>query len=145
MSESIQNLKLASKELINDPLKVRVGARQQQVPAGEYLVKVENIKRGFFREKRPIFQFDFIVASGPHSGTTLRGFVNAHYESFSAYTKLYQWYSVVSGEEPELSSTMDLTIFYNKVLKVRVEEKQSHKTKNAFANVSTILSVHDII
>jgi hypothetical protein len=125
----------------NGDIRVKFGDRQQWVPAGEYKVRVASIDRHSFNGKRAVFHFNFVIVDGPHKDVKMRGFVNANYEAFTAYSKLFQWCTAVMGEEPEPGDGLSLSIFYDKVLRVRVEEKTSRMTKNKFSNVTEILGV----
>lgn len=122
-------------------IKVKIGARESAIPPGDYKAKVAEISTGSFINKRRTFVFRFEIVEGEHQGASLRAFVNAQYEAFSAFSKLFKWYSVVMGEELEPGGEMDLDNFTNKVLVVRVETKESRKTKNLFSNVTEIKSV----
>ena len=123
-------------------IKVKAGLNQQFVPPGEYLAKVTEIREGTYINKRKIYEFIFEIADGPSRGTIVRGFVNGHYEAFSEYTKLRQWLNTISGNCVEAGEEIDLDIFFNKILRVTLEPKQSRKTKNAFSNVTNILGVY---
>lgn len=120
----------------------KVGARQQVVPPGEYIARIIDIKEEK-NYKRRVFHFYFEIAEGPHRGVCLRGFVNGQYETFSEYSKLYQWYQAVSGDALEVGAEVTLDAFYEKILKVEVAPaKLSGKTSNPFSNVSRILGVY---
>ena len=68
-------------------IKVKIGKRQTAIPEGEYPVKVTSIKEGTFVGKRKTLEFQFEVVGGEFAGSFIRGFVNAHYETFSSFTK----------------------------------------------------------
>ncbi|HRK01685.1 MAG TPA: hypothetical protein PLH57_03410 [Oligoflexia bacterium] len=122
-------------------IKISLGPRQTVVPAGEYLAKLVEIKEGTFVGQRKTFEFLFEIASGEHSGIIVRGFVNANYETFSEYTKLRQWATMVARFDTDMGAKLDLDIFFGKILKVKVETKVSKKTKNLFSNVTAILGL----
>jgi hypothetical protein len=121
-------------------IKIKMGDRSQHIPAGEYLAKVTIIKEGQFAKRRTL-EFYFEIADGPHRETMIRGFVNAHYESFSSHTKLRQWILAITKDAYESQDEVDLDIFLNKVLRVTVESKISKKTKNQFSNITNILGM----
>jgi hypothetical protein len=120
---------------------LKVGSRQQRVPPGEYLAEVVEVKEGSFIGKRRTLQFQFKISDGPSRGILINGFVNAHYESFTEYSKLYQWYQRATGHSLNPDEEINLENFYHKLLKVRVEDKTSKKTGNKFSNVSDILAL----
>lgn len=120
-------------------LKFKLGRKSQAIPDGEYLAKVLEIKRTQVFQK-PVLELDFEVADGEHRGSALKAFINFPYETFSAQTKLYRWASVVlNGASP--GDEIDASIFLDKLLRVRVEMKESRRTKNRFSNVTEILAM----
>ncbi len=122
-----------------------IGTRQTKIPPGEYSAKVIEIKTDTFIGKRKSLQFTFEIMEGEFRGTQLRGWLNAHYESFSEHTKLYRWYSVVYKDDMDTGEKKTTDVFFDKILKIKVETKASKKTKNEFSNVTDILGViHDL-
>ena len=119
---------------------VKVGTNHHVVPDSEYKCFVKEINEGSYRGKRPLYEFIFEIAEGEHKGVQLRGFVNAHYESFSSNTKLYQWYCTATGEEElETNDTLNLDDFKDRLLLVKTSTKKSKMTKNKFSNVEVIV------
>lgn len=121
-------------------MKFKVGQVMHQVPDGIYRIIVRQIINSA-TYKRPCFVFNCEIAEGEHKGTVARAFCNADYDVFSNHTKLYQWYSIVAGENLETGDEIDLSAFYDKVLEVRIETKTSRKTNNNFSNVVEIIKV----
>lgn len=122
-------------------LVVFAGERTQRIPSDKYKAMIIEIKKGKYKGKRDNFYFTFEIAEGPHKGVQIRGFVNAHYKVFSEYTKLIQWYERATGHPVEPGEEINLQNFQNRVLVVNVEDKTSKETKNAFSNVTDILSL----
>lgn len=123
------------------PLKFKVGNKRAWIPAEIYNAEVVSIEQKMLFKDKPILEFIFEIASGEHEKTELRGFCNANYQTFSENTKLYQWCAAATGNTFEPGEELDLGVFYNKVLIVKVEEKISRKTKNKFSNVTEILGI----
>ena len=122
-------------------LKIRLGDRHQFIPPGEYRAKITDIREGTFVGKRKSLEFMFELLDGEHVGKTARGYVNAHYDSFSEYTKLRQWITAVGKIDTDPGTEIGLDLFFDKVLRVQVETKISKKTGNTFSNVTGILGV----
>lgn len=120
------------------PLKVRIGERKRTVPDGVYSARVVAIDRRHVMKNKEIFEFKFEIAEGLFRGIKLSGFVPAGYEKFTEYTKLYQWYLAATGDAPEEGEEVDLTTFYDRVLKVRCSTKVAKRTGNEFSNVVAI-------
>ena len=118
-----------------------IGTRQTKIPPGEYSAKAMEIKEGTFIGKRKSLQFTFEIAAGEYRGTQLRGWVNAHYDSFSEHTKLFRWYGVACKDDMDIGEKKTTDVFFDKILKIKVETKSSKKTKNEFSNVTDILGV----
>ena len=123
-------------------IKIKIGQRQQLIPDGEYRVKLSEVKEGSYIGKRKTLEFHFLIADGEHHGVLVRGFVNAHYETFSEHTKLYRWIKAVSNECLDPGEELDLDVLYEKILRVQISTKESKKTKNKFSNVTDILGVY---
>lgn len=125
-----------------DPaMKIKCGQRHQAVPPGEYRVKVTDIREGTFVGKRRSIEFIFEISDGEHFGKSIRGYANAHYDTFSEYTKLRQWIQAVTRIDSEPGCEIDLDVFYGKILRAQIESKKSRKTGNTFSNVTNILGV----
>lgn len=122
-------------------LKIKFGSRQQVVPSGEYRVIVRDIRKDKFIGKRDSLEFIFEIADGSHAGSQIRGFANAHYETFSEYTKIWRWLAAINAADDDPALEIDLDVFYDKVLNVKIETKISRKTGNQFSNVTDILGV----
>lgn len=118
-----------------------IGTRQTKIPPGDYSARVVEVKEGTFIGKRKSLQFAFEIADGDYQGTQLRGWVNAHYESFSEHTKLFRWYSNVCKDDMDVGEKKTTKVFFDKILKIKVETKISKKTQNEFSNVTDILGV----
>ena len=123
-------------------IKIKAGMRDQHIPPGEYRARVSEIREASFIAKRKTFEFIFEIADGEHRGTSLRGFVNAEYESYSQHTKMYRWIMVNNKGDFGPGDVLDLDIFKGKILRVQVEDKISRKTKIVFSNVTDILGVY---
>lgn len=123
-------------------LKIKVGSPRSWIPPGKCHVTVKNIEKTRPFKDKWAFQFTFEVSDGEYHGVQLRGFCNANYETYSQNTKLFQWLSVVTGDDfLEPGDELDLNVFFDKLLEVKVEEKISKKTKNKFSNVTEIIGV----
>lgn len=122
-------------------LVIKVGERLPTIPPGQYLAKVTEIVPTMFLNKRKTLEFRFEIVDGPYRGVRIRGFVNAHYESFTNFSKLGQWILKVLKEELPAGEELNLNIFFDKILVVQVETKISRKTKHSFSNVVDILEV----
>jgi hypothetical protein len=121
---------------------VKLGGRLALIPPSEYRARVAEITEGSYMGKRKTFQFHFEIAEGPHQGVKLFGFVNAHYKTFTAHSKLHKWMAAISNGDMDSGAEVDLDIFYGKILIVKVETKESKKTKNHFSNITEILGVY---
>jgi len=123
-------------------LNLKVGKRTIDVPPGEYRARVVEIQlQEYFGSKKKTLEFLFEIVEGPSSEAVLRGFANAHYDTFTPFTKLFRWYSIASGDEPEEGEKFDLNAFFEKIFLVEVDRKKSKKTENHFSNVKEILSL----
>lgn len=123
-------------------INLKVGKRTIDVPDGEYRARVVEIQvQEYFAGKKKTLEFLFEIVEGPHSDAVLRGFANAHYESFTPFTKLYRWHAIAAGDEPEEGDNLDLAVFADKVFLVEVVRKKSRKTDNCFSNVREILGL----
>ena len=90
-----------------------VGKRTVEIPEGRYRARITEIQdHQYFSNKKRSFEFYFEIAEGEHQGVVLRGFMNAHYETFTPFTKLYKWYVIASGYEPDEGETLDLNVFF---------------------------------
>ena len=126
---------------VDKSIKITIGERHIAVPDGDYDVVVDEIRKGKFSGKRDTLEFIFRVVKGDYKDALVRGFVNAHYANFSEHTKLFNWIKAISDDPLERGDQVDLEIFFNKVLKVRVKATESRLTKNPFGNVKEILGV----
>lgn len=121
-------------------MEFKVGDRCHAVPDGEYeaiLIEVQENQR--FNKKQLDFRFE--LKNKDVVGNIVRGFVNISYDSFSAHTKLYKWHQAVTGEDLEPGCSLNIDVFMDKVLLVKVETNTSRKTKNKFSNVTEIKRV----
>ena len=119
----------------------QVGDRRSALPEGEYDVVLLKIEKASYGGKRARLDFVFEVRSGEFRGSIVKAFVNSQYEKFSSFTKLYQWWCIAAGREPEEGEDISTQVFFDKVLRVKIETKVSRKTAIAFSNVTQILSV----
>ncbi len=122
-------------------LTVKIGDSLRHIPDGEYKAIVRDIHADSFIKQRKSFVIKFEVAEGEHKGVALNSYLNGQYETFSARTKLFQWYSTVAGYEPDTGDEINLEMFQDKLLKVKVETKISKKTGQKFSNVTNVLEV----
>ena len=123
------------------PKTFKIGSCLAHVPPGQYKVKVVDIHQTKYMNKRPTLEFEFEIVDCEYRGTKIRGFVNADYETFSAYTKLYKWYFIATGDELGYGDEGDFSEFEDKIFLAEVETKESRKTKNQFSNVTDLISL----
>lgn len=121
-------------------MKFKIGERQAAIPSGEYHAVLWELKETQLFKKRHLV-FTFEIRGGLHHGMHLRGFINADYDSFSPFTKLWKWAAAVAEGDMDPGDELDTEIFWHKILKVRVETKISKKTGNPFSNVTEIEGV----
>lgn len=114
------------------------GKRYQEVAPGEYVAYVFDIKRSNFMGKQTITFCFRIITDDEAWGVELNGYVNAQYESFTKHTKLGEWWEILTGEEIEEDTVLDVNKFRDQVFEVEVKQTKS-KFKNQFSNVKTLL------
>lgn len=123
-------------------LVLTVGKRTADVPPGQYQARIVEIQaKEFFGKNKRQLEFTFEIAEGEFQEISLLGFANAHYTTFTPFTKLYRWYSIAAEEEPDEGEIFDLNILFDKIFLVEVDRKKSRKTGNPFSNVTEILSL----
>ncbi|OFZ54744.1 MAG: hypothetical protein A2428_00975 [Bdellovibrionales bacterium RIFOXYC1_FULL_54_43] len=118
-------------------MKFKVGQRQVLIPPGDYRARLIEVKASKFVAGRLGLHLTFEVTDGQLQGEKASAFLNAHYETFSSHSKLYQWFEAAMGHPPD-SGEIDLDLLMTRVLVVQIDTKESRKTKNLFSNVVAI-------